>query len=104
LVEVPDRLNHHHHHVCTLQAEVPGVHGRVSELVRVTNRKYNLAMAVVMQRDLDSVVVDNRAAGFACVDFLKANKWVALQLKHACCVVFCLWQQHRLLSRVCDVA
>ena len=48
--------------------------GRVSELVRVTNRKYNLAMAVVMQRDLDSVVVKDRATGFACVDFLKANK------------------------------
>lgn len=48
--------------------------GRVSELVKVTNRKYNLAMAVVMQRDLDSVVVANKAAGFACVDYLKANK------------------------------
>ena len=59
---------------CAVQAEVPGVYGRVSELVRVTNRKYNLAMAVVMQRDLDSVVVADRAAGFACVDFLKANK------------------------------
>lgn len=60
--------------IVALQAEVPGVFGRVSELVRVTNRKYNLAMAVVMQRDLDSVVVADRAAGFACVDFLKANK------------------------------
>lgn len=48
--------------------------GRVSELVRVNNRKYNLAMAVVMQRDLDSVVVADKAAGFACVDFLKANR------------------------------
>lgn len=51
-----------------------GVFGRVSELVRVTNRKYNLAMAVVMQRDLDSVVVADKKTGFACVDFLKANK------------------------------
>eukprot|EP00879_Flechtneria_rotunda_P007607 GHRR01007978.1.p1 GENE.GHRR01007978.1~~GHRR01007978.1.p1 ORF type:complete len:1008 (+),score=459.35 GHRR01007978.1:1304-4327(+) len=57
-----------------LRKEVPGVYGRVSELVRVTNRKYNLAMAVVMQQHLDSVVVADRAAGFACVDFLKANK------------------------------
>lgn len=51
-----------------------GVYGRVSELVRVTNRKYNLAMAVVMQRDLDSVVVEDRKAGFACIDYLKASK------------------------------
>jgi structural maintenance of chromosome 1 len=51
-----------------------GVYGRVSELVRVTNRRYNLAMAVVMQQHLDAVVVENRAAGFACVDFLKASK------------------------------
>lgn len=56
-------------HVCA-----PGVYGRVSELVKVTNRKYNLAMAVVMQRDLDSVVVDSKATGFACVDYLKASK------------------------------
>lgn len=51
-----------------------GVFGRVSELVRITNRKYNLAMAVVMQRDLDSVVVADRKTAFACVDFLKTNK------------------------------
>uniref|UniRef100_A0A383VHM8 Structural maintenance of chromosomes protein n=1 Tax=Tetradesmus obliquus TaxID=3088 RepID=A0A383VHM8_TETOB len=57
-----------------LKKEVPGVYGRVSELVRVTNRKYNLAMAVVMQRDLDSVVVEDRKAGFACIDYLKASK------------------------------
>ncbi|WIA08402.1 hypothetical protein OEZ85_007840 [Tetradesmus obliquus] len=56
-----------------LKKEVPGVYGRVSELVRVTNRKYNLAMAVVMQRDLDSVVVEDRKAGFACIDYLKAS-------------------------------
>jgi structural maintenance of chromosome 1 len=57
-----------------LYGVVAGVYGRVSELVRVTNRKYNLAMAVVMQRDLDSVVVEDRKAGFACIDYLKASK------------------------------
>eukprot|EP00878_Enallax_costatus_P030403 GHUV01033097.1.p1 GENE.GHUV01033097.1~~GHUV01033097.1.p1 ORF type:complete len:751 (+),score=324.15 GHUV01033097.1:453-2705(+) len=31
-------------------------------------------MAVVMQRDLDSVVVADKKTGFACVDFLKNNK------------------------------
>jgi hypothetical protein len=63
-----------HLHNVVVQCCCAGVHGRVSELVRVTNRKYNLAMAVVMQRDLDSVVVENRKAGFACIDYLKASK------------------------------
>ncbi|KAF8072553.1 SMC1 [Scenedesmus sp. PABB004] len=57
-----------------LQKDVPGVFGRVSELARVTNRKYNLAMAVVMQQSLDAVVVESKAAGFACVDYLRAAK------------------------------
>eukprot|EP00775_Hariotina_reticulata_P012126 gene12126-12264_t len=57
-----------------LKKEVPGVHGRVSDLVRVTNRKYNLAMAVVMQQNLDSVVVADKPTAFKCIDYLKANK------------------------------
>jgi len=38
------------------------MHGRVSELVRVTRSRnlQTLAMAVVMQQNLDSVVVANR--------------------------------------------
>jgi len=46
----------------------------VSDLVRVTNRKYNLAMAVVMQQNLDSVVVADRPTAFKCIDYLKANR------------------------------
>jgi hypothetical protein len=64
----------------------------VSELVKVTNRKYNLAMAVVLQRDLDSVVVRDKAAAFACVDFLKANKCVG------CVVCACVSKKGHLWS------
>ena len=50
------------------------MYGRVSDLVRVTNRKYNLAMAVVLQQSLDSVVVADRTTAFKCIDYLTANK------------------------------
>ena len=42
-----------------------GVHGRVTELARVAQRRYNLAMAVVMGRDLDAVICDTRATAQA---------------------------------------
>ena len=43
--------------------EWTGVFGRISDLGKVTQRRFNLAMAVVMGKELDSVVVEsNRVA------------------------------------------
>jgi structural maintenance of chromosome 1 len=57
-----------------LKREVPGVHGRLTDLSRVTARKYGLALAVALGHNLDAVVVDDRAAAFACIDALTSRR------------------------------
>jgi hypothetical protein len=50
------------------------VRGRLSELGRVAARRYNLALSVALGQHMDAVVVDDRAAAFAAVDWLKRNR------------------------------
>ena len=50
-----------------------GVHGRVTDLAKVSERRYNLAMAVVMGRDLDAVICDTRATAQECIAWLRAQ-------------------------------
>jgi structural maintenance of chromosome 1 len=57
-----------------LKREVPGVHGRLTDLSRVTARKYGLALAVALGHNLDAVVVDSRAVAFACIDQLVSRR------------------------------
>lgn len=45
----------------------PGVHGRMTELCRPTQKKYNLAVTVAMGRFMDAVVVDNEHTGKECI-------------------------------------
>ncbi len=51
-----------------------GVYGRATELAKVTQRKHNLAMAVVMGRDLDSVICDTEATAKECISWLRQNQ------------------------------
>lgn len=50
------------------------MYGRATELAKVTQRKYNLAMAVVMGRDLDSVICDTEATAKECIHWLRQNQ------------------------------
>lgn len=52
---------------------VPGVHGRVTELSKVSQRKYYLAMALVLGRDLDSIIVDTNKTAQECIRWLREN-------------------------------
>ncbi|BDA42403.1 Structural maintenance of chromosomes protein 1A [Coccomyxa sp. Obi] len=53
----------------------PGkVFGRVTELARVSQPKYNLAMSVVMGRDLDSIIVDTKETAEECIQWLRTNQ------------------------------
>ena len=51
-----------------------GVFGRATELAKVTQRKYNLAMAVVMGKDMDSVICDTEATAKECIHWLRQNQ------------------------------
>ncbi|KAI3782969.1 hypothetical protein L2E82_13030 [Cichorium intybus] len=52
----------------------PGVHGRMTELCRPTQKKYNLAVTVAMGRFMDAVVVDNEHTGKECIKYLKDQR------------------------------
>ena len=51
-----------------------GVHGRVTELASATSKKYNIALAVLLARDMDSVVVKDEAVAKDCIKLLKDRK------------------------------
>jgi hypothetical protein len=50
-----------------------GVYGRVTELSRVSQRRYYLAMALVLGRDLDSIIVDSNRTAQECIRWLREN-------------------------------
>ena len=56
-----------------------GVRGRVTELARVSHARYNLALAVVLGRDLDGVVCDTKATAQECIAWLRANQVAPIQ-------------------------
>ncbi|GFP85426.1 structural maintenance of chromosomes protein 1 [Phtheirospermum japonicum] len=51
----------------TLKRLFPGVHGRMTELCRPTQKKYNLAVTVAMGRFMDAVVVEDEHTGKECI-------------------------------------
>ncbi|KAK3026158.1 hypothetical protein RJ639_040545 [Escallonia herrerae] len=58
----------------TLRRLFPGVHGRMTELCRPTQKKYNLAVTVAMGRFMDAVVVDDEHTGKECIKYLKEQR------------------------------
>ena len=50
------------------------MHGRVTELASATSQKYNLALAVLLGKDMDSVIVDSEANAKACIAYLKQER------------------------------
>lgn len=51
----------------TLKRLFPGVHGRMIELCRPTQKKYNLAVTVAMGKFMDAVVVEDEHTGKECI-------------------------------------
>lgn len=51
-----------------------GVHGQVTELTKVSQRKYNVAVTVALGREMDSVVVDNDKTAKECIRYLTEQR------------------------------
>ncbi|KAM6592206.1 hypothetical protein CsatA_014811 [Cannabis sativa] len=51
-----------------------GVHGRMTDLCRPTQKKFNLAVTVAMGRFMDAVVVDDEQTGKECIKYLKEQR------------------------------
>ena len=51
-----------------LQRVFPGVHGRVIDLCKPTQRKYETAISVVLGRNIDAIVVDQEKTAIECIE------------------------------------
>lgn len=60
--------------VASLKRLFPGVHGRMTDLCRPTQKKYNLAVTVAMGRYMDAVVVEDDSTGKECIKYLKEHR------------------------------
>ncbi|XP_027365094.1 structural maintenance of chromosomes protein 1 isoform X2 [Abrus precatorius] len=58
----------------TLKRLFQGVHGRMTDLCRPTQKKYNLAVTVAMGRFMDAVVVEDEKTGKECIKYLKDQR------------------------------
>jgi len=58
----------------TLKSNFPGVHGRLVDLCRPTQRKYSQAVTVAAGKDMDAIVVDTRSTAFECIKYLREQR------------------------------
>eukprot|EP00262_Sarcandra_glabra_P007411 TRINITY_DN20200_c0_g1_i1.p1 TRINITY_DN20200_c0_g1~~TRINITY_DN20200_c0_g1_i1.p1 ORF type:complete len:1219 (-),score=304.96 TRINITY_DN20200_c0_g1_i1:265-3921(-) len=58
----------------SLKRLFPGVHGRMTDLCRPTQKKFNLAVTVAMGRFMDAVVVEDEHTGKECIKYLKEQR------------------------------
>lgn len=57
----------------SLKAHFPGVVGRIVDLCKPTQKKYNLAITVSMGRNMDAVIVSEQKTAIECIEYLKEN-------------------------------
>ncbi|PWZ00201.1 putative SMC1-chromosome segregation protein [Testicularia cyperi] len=60
--------------IAKLQRIFPGVRGRLMDLCRPVQRKYDAAISTVLGRDADAIVVDNDKTGADCIEYLRNSR------------------------------
>eukprot|EP00698_Gefionella_okellyi_P004874 TRINITY_DN14506_c0_g1_i1.p1 TRINITY_DN14506_c0_g1~~TRINITY_DN14506_c0_g1_i1.p1 ORF type:complete len:1230 (+),score=329.71 TRINITY_DN14506_c0_g1_i1:106-3795(+) len=60
--------------IAEMKRQFPGVYGRVSDLCKPSQKKYDMAVAVALGRNMDAVVVDTMKTAKECVDHLKLQR------------------------------
>ncbi|KAM0327736.1 hypothetical protein ACHAQA_006031 [Verticillium albo-atrum] len=60
--------------VSTLKRIYPGVKGRIGDLCKPKQKKFDEAVIIALGRDFESVVVDTEKTGMQCVQHLKDNE------------------------------
>ncbi|TAQ85403.1 hypothetical protein B7494_g6261 [Chlorociboria aeruginascens] len=61
--------------IISLKRIYPGVRGRISELCKPKQKKYDEAVATALGRDFNSVIVDTEKTGADCVQYLKDQRF-----------------------------
>jgi structural maintenance of chromosome 1 len=57
-----------------LQKTFPGVRGRLVDLCKPTQRKYDLATSVAVGKHMDAIVVNTEATGFECIQHMRDQR------------------------------
>ncbi|KDQ14832.1 hypothetical protein BOTBODRAFT_187573 [Botryobasidium botryosum FD-172 SS1] len=60
--------------IATLQRMFTGVRGRIIDLCKPTQRKYEAAISVILGRNIDAVVVDNEKTAIDCIEYLRSQR------------------------------
>ncbi|KZS96379.1 RecF/RecN/SMC protein [Sistotremastrum niveocremeum HHB9708] len=60
--------------LATLQRIFPGVRGRIVDLCKPTQRKYETAVSVVLGRNIDAVVVDLEKTAIDCIQYMREQR------------------------------
>ncbi|KAK9237229.1 RecF/RecN/SMC [Lipomyces kononenkoae] len=60
--------------ISSLKRLIPGVRGRVSDLCKPKQRKYETAMITVLGRHIDAVVVDTQKTASDCITYLREQR------------------------------
>lgn len=58
----------------SLKRIFPGVHGRMIDLCRPSQRKYEQAVSIALGKNLDSIVVDQERTAIACIQYLREQR------------------------------
>jgi structural maintenance of chromosome 1 len=58
----------------SLKRHFPGVQGRLVDLCRPTQRRFNLAVTVAGGKDMDAIVVNAKQTGFECIQYLRDTR------------------------------
>ncbi|KAL5522775.1 hypothetical protein ACEPAG_8793 [Sanghuangporus baumii] len=60
--------------LANLQRIFPGVRGRVIDLCKPTQRKYETAVSVILGRNIDAVVVDQEKTAIECIEYMRNQR------------------------------
>ncbi|KAJ3360122.1 Structural maintenance of chromosomes protein 1 [Kappamyces sp. JEL0680] len=58
----------------TLKRLFPGILGKVADLCKPTQRKYDLAVSVIMGKNMDSIVVDTEKTAIECIKYMRDQR------------------------------
>jgi len=65
--------------IASMKRLFPGVHGRLTELIKVAQKKYELAVITVLGREADAVVVEDAKTAKECIQYLKEQRIQSMQ-------------------------
>ena len=57
-----------------LKRHYPGVQGRLVDLCKPTQRRFNMAVTVAAGKNMDAIVVDTKATGYECIQYLREQR------------------------------